>query len=285
MLGLRRVKWALRKVAVPVRGDGLVLDVGSGGKPYPRSDILFDRVAGAEHRGGVPMMIDRPTVFGDGHKMPFKDKAFDFVIASHILEHMRNPEAFLSELQRVGKAGYIETPNMLFERLAPFKIHCLEVVSLNGVLNIYKKRRPVEDAFLGKLSFLESDPHWKAFFIEAPDMFHVRHYWKDSIKFTIHNPDVSCEWIENIYEASDSRGTKESYLDGSCGWREIGLKLLGSWHSYWRSSRMAKVNLQSILACPECKGALHQSKKTLRCVVCNLQFSADPVPDFTTLIR
>ncbi len=93
MFHLRRVKWALRKVHLPVAG-GLVLDVGSGGKPYPRSDVLLDRMTGAEHRCGAAMMIDRPAVFGDASKMPFRDQAFDFVIASHILEHMPDPAVF-----------------------------------------------------------------------------------------------------------------------------------------------------------------------------------------------
>lgn len=183
LLRFRRVKWALRKVHLPGCGGGLVLDVGSGGKPYPRSDVLLDRMTGAEHRCGAAMMIDRPAVFGDGSKMPFRDKSFDFVIASHILEHMADPAVFLGELSRVGKAGYIETPNVIFERLHPYSIHCLEVISVNDILHIHKKQQPVEDPFLGSLEFLQNDPKWKTFFYEAPDMFHVRHFWANKIEY------------------------------------------------------------------------------------------------------
>lgn len=101
------------------RGGGLVLDVGSGGKPYPRSDILLDWVTGAAHRCGVAMMIDRPTVFGDASRMPFKGQASDFVVASHILVHMAEPKIFLAQLQRVGKAGYIQPPQRHLRTLAP----------------------------------------------------------------------------------------------------------------------------------------------------------------------
>jgi len=52
---------------------------------------------------------------------------------------MAHPEIFLSELQRVGKAGYIKTPNALFERLHPYNIHCLEIVKTGDMLHIYKK--------------------------------------------------------------------------------------------------------------------------------------------------
>lgn len=140
MFHFGRIRWAFRKIMLPVSRNGLVLDVGSGGKPYPRSDILLDRLTGAEHRQGSAMLIDRLAVFGDACKMPFKDKSFDFIVASHILEHMADPAKFLDELQRVGKAGYIETPNFIYERLKPFPIHCLEVSDINGTLHIHKKK-------------------------------------------------------------------------------------------------------------------------------------------------
>ena len=104
--------------------------------PYPRSDVLLDRLEGDAHRCGQALIIDRPLVLGDALHMPFKDKAFDFVVASHILEHMKNPEQFLSELSRVAKAGYIETPNSIGEELVPMNIHCLEVMNLDSKLVI-----------------------------------------------------------------------------------------------------------------------------------------------------
>lgn len=281
MIHLRRLKWALRKISMPVTGTGLVLDVGSGGKPYPRSDVLLDRMTGAEHRCGIAMQLDRPAVFGDAQKMPFKDKAFDFVIASHILEHMSNPEVFLRELERVGKAGYIETPNAIFERLNPYHIHCLEVVSINNVLHIHKKQRPVEDPFLGALSFLKKDVKWGSFFHEAPDMFHVRHFWVDKIAYHIDNPNISCEWIEGINAESQPGETKQSYLDEKTGWRELGLKLLGTWQQYRRSTRLKNLDILSILACPQCHEEIYKRGDTLYCDHCKVSYSAEPYPDFT----
>jgi hypothetical protein len=280
LLHFRRVKWALRKVHLPVAG-GVVLDVGSGGKPYPRSDVLLDRMTGAEHRCGAAMMIDRPAVFGDASKMPFKDKSFDFVIASHILEHMADPAVFLGELSRVGRAGYIETPNVIFERLHPYSIHCLEVVSVNNILHIHKKQQPVEDCFLGGLEFLQNDPKWKSFFYEEPDMFHVRHFWTHKIEYQIHNPELSCEWIEAINAQSEVGEIKQSYLDEKPGWREWGLKALGAWHKWRRAKRLKGFDLLSILACPECKGELQKTGDVLCCEVCKVSYPANPYPDFT----
>src|SRR5262249_6289681 len=46
-------------------------------------------------------------VFGDGDKLPFADNSFDFVINSHVIEHMPNPIKALKEWHRVIKPGGI----------------------------------------------------------------------------------------------------------------------------------------------------------------------------------
>ena len=43
-------------------------------------------------------------------KLPFKDKEFDYVILSHVLEHGPNINEFTLEVERIAKAGYIELP-------------------------------------------------------------------------------------------------------------------------------------------------------------------------------
>ena len=57
------------------------------------------------------------------HKvLPFKDKEFDFIIASHVIEHVEDFEFFIKELERISNKGYIELPtrlgdNLVFENL------------------------------------------------------------------------------------------------------------------------------------------------------------------------
>ena len=275
-----RLKWALRKAVLPIRINDLVLDVGSGGTPYPRSDVLIDRLIGAEHRGGLPMLIDRPTVFGDATKLPFKDKAFDFVIASHILEHMSDPSSFLNELQRVAKAGYIETPNFIFERLIPYETHCLEIADVNGVLHIHKKSNYIEDSFLGNLGFMKHSPEWKNLLFRRPEFFHVRFFWKDKINYQIHNPKISTNWIEEIAHNSKSDNVADGYLNTSIEWRRIGLALLANLQSWLRKYRLKSFDIYSILVCPECKGSLKQNVSFLSCDACNLSWNANPHPNF-----
>ena len=281
MLNYKRIEWALRKRRLPVKDDELVLDVGSGGTPYPRSDVLLDRLTGAEHRCGASMMVDRLAVLGDAQRMPFKDKSFDFVVASHILEHMSEPETFLCELQRVGKAGYIETPNSIFERLVPYDIHCLEVMNVNDVLHIHKKSQPVEDSFLGSLGLIDIDSKWGKLFFERPDMFHVRLFWSNEIKYKIYNSETSCDWVENINAESGIGEVKLSYLESEMGWRKLGLSILNRWYSFQRSKRLKDFDITSILCCPECHGNLANRAESLICKHCKVSFFYDPLPDFT----
>ena len=137
----RLARWSLRKLQLPIGATDLVLDVGSGASPHPRADVLLERYVSGQHRHGAVAVVDRPIVIADACRMPFKDKAFDYVIAFHILEHIPTPDLFLRELMRVAKAGYIETPNVMFERLVPYDVHCLEVMNVNGRLVMYKRAR------------------------------------------------------------------------------------------------------------------------------------------------
>lgn len=267
---------------LPIGDSALVLDVGAGGNPYPRSDVLLDRLTGSAHRCGESMMIDRPVVFGDASRMPFKDKVFDFVIASHILEHMAEPVVFLKEMQRVGKAGYIETPNALFERLHPHHIHCLEILERNGVLHIHKKKQAVEDAYLGTKEILADSAPWGKYMFESPQMFHVRYFWDNEIKYEIDNPQVSCEWIEEINAQSVVGDIKESYLTDESGWRAWGLATLNQWYAYRRNRRLKNFDITSIMACPSCGDELQAVQNLLSCQGCLAQYAyRDRTPDFT----
>ena len=49
--------------------------------------------------------------------LPFKDNEFDFVYASHVIEHIDDVSFFISELKRISKQGYIELPSLLEDNL------------------------------------------------------------------------------------------------------------------------------------------------------------------------
>lgn len=280
VFNFKRLYWALRKVQLPVGENAIVLDVGSGGNPHPRSDVLLDRLTGSEHRCGNPMLIDRPAVIGDATKLPFKDKSFDFIIASHILEHMPNPEVFLSELQRVGKAGYIETPNFVCERFVPCEAHCLEVGLVNDTLQIHKKAASIEDKFFSGMDFLSADKNWKNLYFSDPAMFHVRYFWNDEIKYRIDNPEISCEWVGEIYKNSKATDAIIESVPRGLDWRSIGAFFYGLIQKRRRSKRLKEFDMFSILACPECKGDLKKIDGGVHCVNCSIDYSFSPFINF-----
>ena len=116
-----------RRIAIPVDADALVLDVGSGDKPHWRADVLLDRYAGAEYggqrSGRAVARITRPLFDADAADMPFADGVFDYVVCSHVLEHVPDPEAVIKEITRVGRAGYIEVPQAASAKILDFPSH------------------------------------------------------------------------------------------------------------------------------------------------------------------
>ena len=50
-------------------------------------------------------------------KLPFSNKQFDFVYASHVIEHVEDLSLFISEIKRISRQGYIELPTILEDNL------------------------------------------------------------------------------------------------------------------------------------------------------------------------
>lgn len=116
-----------RRIAVPVDDAALVLDVGSGDKPSWRADVLLDLYVDAEHAGQRSgtgeARVTRPLFDAPADDMPFADGAFDFVICSHVLEHVPDPAAVVAEMTRVARAGYIEVPEASSAKILDFPSH------------------------------------------------------------------------------------------------------------------------------------------------------------------
>ena len=76
--------------------NGRLLDVGCGSKPY-RTLLSTTEYIGLEIKDGHPCA----DVFYDGKRFPFNDGHFDTVLTCQVLEHVFNPDEFLSEINRV----------------------------------------------------------------------------------------------------------------------------------------------------------------------------------------
>ena len=87
------------------------MDIGCGYTANKNADVICDVQDLKE------FYPDKKFVKLNSHLLPFKDKEFDFVIASHVLEHVDDPKNFIKELERVSQKGYIEVPTTLEDNL------------------------------------------------------------------------------------------------------------------------------------------------------------------------
>ncbi len=91
---------------------------------------------------------DRNFIKLENKQLPFKDNEFDFVIASHVLEHVEDFKFFINELERVSKKGYIELPtkledNLVFENKKDHLWH-MDFDDVNSKLLISNKLQYIE---------------------------------------------------------------------------------------------------------------------------------------------
>lgn len=268
-LGLERVAWSLRRIHCPVARDALVLEVGSGGKPYPRADVLLDAYESTRERNWAPLIADRPTVLGFVERLPFRDKVFDFVIASHVLEHSPDPEQFIAELQRVAKAGYIEVPDAFFERINPLLDHRLEITQREGRLVIRKKPGPVVDRDVVELYEDRAKAYMtRELFVGHPFAFHVRYYWQGNIDYIVVNPEVDTTWVAEVTDAPkfDTRLLGSSLRERVQGFV---LKLM----QRLARGRRREIDLKGLLRCPACANEqLVSEPDRIVCGSCNRSY-------------
>ncbi|MFI5138239.1 MAG: class I SAM-dependent methyltransferase [Sphingobacteriales bacterium] len=119
-----------------------VLEVGGGNHPDRRANVVVDKyVDDNTHRSGdLKILKNQKFIQADGEHLPFKDKEFDYVICRHVLEHVDDPIQFVKEQARVAKMGYMETPSMLGEYLAPKQSHKWIIQGIDNKIVLYDKK-------------------------------------------------------------------------------------------------------------------------------------------------
>jgi SAM-dependent methyltransferase len=112
-----------------IKAGDRVLEIGPGGSPHPRADIFleydFDSLSIAEAQRGYdqPLKTDKPIIYYKDTKFPFDDQEFDYIICSHVLEHVPDLDLFVAEICRIGKAGYLEYPTIYYDYIYNFPAH------------------------------------------------------------------------------------------------------------------------------------------------------------------
>ena len=88
-----------------------ILDIGCGYRAHKRASVI------ADVQDFSNFYENKNFIQITEKKLPFKDKEFDFVIASHVIEHVKDFEFFIKELERISSKGYIELPSRLGDNL------------------------------------------------------------------------------------------------------------------------------------------------------------------------
>lgn len=185
--------WWKRKIepGFGIPKGALVLDLGSGDKPFWRATVLADKLDLADDQrasfGGVKK-DGREMVDCDAANLPFADESFDFVYCSHLLEHVDDPAKVIGEILRVTKrdgGGYLEVPNLMNEATMPHPTHlwmCGE--GEDGEIVFFRKSKELHE--LMRINGLKNAHKTGRMWTNGENVF-IRRQWdkKGGIKFKI----------------------------------------------------------------------------------------------------
>ena len=152
-----------------------ILDIGCGYTAHKNANVVCD----VQDLSSV--YKEKDFVKLTSNILPFKDKEFDFVIASHVIEHVKDVEIFIKELQRVSSKGYIELPtkledNLVFENKKDHIWH-MEFDDDKNQLIISKKIQ-----FLEPVLTVSSAKKFLKYFRQS---LVLELFWENSIEFNI----------------------------------------------------------------------------------------------------
>ena len=157
--------------------DWKILDVGCGYRANKHATII------ADIKDFTDFYKDKKFVKIEDKNFPFKDKEFDFVIASHVIEHVEDFEFFISELERISSKGYIELPTRLGDNLVfENKKDHIWWFYFDDTKNklIASKKNQILDSFITvSMAKLFEEIYRESFVIELA--------WEDKIDYLIRN--------------------------------------------------------------------------------------------------
>lgn len=249
-----------------IKTNDLVLEVGSGDKPYARSDILLDKALkdSSEREAGKKLVIDRPLVIAGVETMPFADKSFDYIIASHVLEHANNPAKFLDELVRVGKRGFLETPLPPRERVFNWPFHRWYVMAKNQKLVLIRKTAKSKKLYAGLTDKIRQSLGG----FDGKGLFNLQFEWHGKINYQIYQSEPA-RFLTNLDKQLVALEGKTIKPKTSLFKNKLWQLKSGLQNKYIRWTRKKKINLLSLVVCPHCKAKLKQEERNLVCINCD----------------
>ena len=150
-----------------------ILDIGCGYTAHSSATVICD-VQDLSN-----FYKDKKFIRLKKKTLPFKNKEFDFVIASHVVEHVDDVDYFIKELERVSTKGYIELPtiledNLVFENKKDHLWH-MEFDDNENELQISKKIQYLEPVIT-----VSSIKKFSKYFRQS---LILELYWENTIKF------------------------------------------------------------------------------------------------------
>jgi ubiquinone/menaquinone biosynthesis C-methylase UbiE len=214
-----------------IRKNDIVLEVGGGHNPHPRSNVVVDKFVGSNYHRQSDLKVfgHQQFIEADGENLPFADKQFDYVICNQVLEHVENPERFLQEQMRVAKRGYIETPSLIGEYLFPKASHKWLVLELDNKLVLADKSQywfetEIDLGFLFLTWLQKTSLAYKLLSSTRPDIFTTRYEWEGEIGYVIQpESEVYMKYFKGYW---DEEMVKKFFPETSTG-REM-LSLAGA---------------------------------------------------------
>lgn len=243
-----------------------VLDVGSGNAPNWRANILCDKFAAdASERLGSPIAYPagRPFIVGDALRLPFRDQAFDYVVCSHVLEHVEEPRRLLQELQRVARGGYLETPSRVWEKLHSWPYHKWLVSSDEGTIILEEKPAPLWDPELAQWlqRQVATRPLFQRLWMRYWEYdLAFQHWWSGPLRCEVRRAETSTTGF--VRATAEDGQAAEQVPTAAPGM----MARLDATYGRWlrRRSQARLGHWRELLACPVCRGGLQGSAEAER---------------------
>lgn len=178
-----------------IKSSDKVIEVGCGDHPHRRANVAVDKFPedNTHRKGNLKTWKHQQFLEADGQCLPFEDKTFDYAICTHVLEHVDDPIAFVKEQSRIAKRGYMETPSITGEYLAPKASHKWVLLDIDDKIIMFDKeiigfQSPLDlgDIFLDVLP--TASIGYKILQRTYPLIMTMNYEWKDNIEVIV-NPD------------------------------------------------------------------------------------------------
>jgi SAM-dependent methyltransferase len=267
----------LRGLAI-TPGD-FVVEVGGGHNPFWRADLIVEKYPFDSGHRTDKLIPNAPVIIADAVRLPLPDRGCDLLFASHVLEHVPEPQQFLTEIKRCSHRVYLEFPGFRRELMFAWSFHQW-VIEVQGThLVFYRNDLPqlFGDFFHRHYDFVL-------------DAWTTRRHAALNNWVSIESALLSWEFarqgaLQHALESSPRNGAKVNAAPLeriAYGWRQIvmlgvqgllpglrpgwGSAVLGRWRH--RAPKPLRPALVRRLACQRCRSALRLQATEIVCDSC-----------------